>query len=296
MKKCKSMIAAMAILCYGVLLFLSCNKDGHVSSKDEGFNGMDPRKSGQTINWGQFHNDMLAYVIEKFDGSIDFNDVPEVVDYANAISLEYVDNLKLDEETKKIIKEELQLTKNNVSTPDFFDSLFSGQYSYLNSVDILFETKMIEKFDREQLLSIYGVIEDVFGKKISNEDAVKKIRTYANDGRKGTNSMVADVIYDVALSSSEFWEMMNEKPIEVEPTPAEYLPPQVIADIGGAVVGAAASTAIQYGQTGHVNGRTVLISAGVTCVTSSLGAAAKVGNAVVKAASKAGKFLGRLIK
>lgn len=290
----KTMIAAAAIVTFGAAAFVSCGKEKDVDKRNVEFLG---GKSGTSISFGQLHNNMLAYVIDNFDETIEFNDVYEIVKHVSDIDMTYIDKYGFDEETGNILREMCEITKECVSTPDFYDSMFAGQYSFKNSVNILYKAKLIEDFDRDLLMDIYGQIVKAYNKEISNDEAVDNIKSQADLGQKKTNSMVANAIYDIALSSIRFWDENGEEPMPVDPeTPACYLAPPAVADIGGAIVGAATTAVLQGAKTGHVSGKDVAIGAVATAVNTSVGAAVKTGTAVVKAAVKVGKFIHKLIK
>ena len=146
-------------------------------------------------------------------------------------------------------------------------------------------------------MSIYGQIVKAYNQEASNDEVVGNIKSQAELGQKKTNSMVADAIYSIALSSICFWEENGEGYMPVDPeTPVCYMPPQVGADVVGAAYSAAVATAGQLIVNGKVNGKTVAIAAVGGAVNSSFGVAAKAANAVVKAAKAAGKFIHKLIK
>ena len=290
----KLMIVVEAILTFGAVAFVSCDKEKDVDKRNVEFLG---GKSGAPINFRQLHNDMLAYVIDNFDETIEFNDVYEIVNYVRDIDMTYIDKNGFDEETGNILREMCEITKECVSTPDLYDSMFAGQYSFKNSINILYKAKLIEDFDRDILMSIYGQIVKAYNQEASNDEVVGNIKSQAELGQKKTNSMVADAIYSIALSSICFWEENGEGYMPVDPeTPVCYMPPQVGADVVGAAYSAAVATAGQLIVNGKVNGKTVAIAAVGGAVNSSFGVAAKAANAVVKAAKAAGKFIHKLIK
>lgn len=290
----KLMIVVEAILTFGAVAFVSCDKEKDVDKRNVEFLG---GKSGAPISFGQLHNDMLAYVIDNFDETIEFNDVYEIVNYVRDIDMTYIDKYGFDEETGNILREMCEITKECVSTPDLYDSMFAGQYSFKNSVNILYKAKLIEDFDRDILMSIYGQIVKAYNQETSNDEVVGNIKSQAELGQKKTNSMVADAIYSIALSSICFWEENGEGYMPVDPeTPVCYMPPQVGADVVGAAYSAAVATAGQLIVNGKVNGKTVAIAAVGGAVNSSFGVATKAANAVVKAAKAAGKFIHKLIK
>lgn len=290
----KIMIATAAIMTIGAVTFVSCNKDSNEANKNNEVSGT---KSGISMSPGQLHNEMLANAIDRFDETIDFNDVYEIVEYVKDINMTYIDEHDFDKETKEILYEMFEVTKECVSTPDLYDSTFAGQYSFDRNVNILYDAELIDDFDKEQLMSIWEQIVKAYNQESSNEEVIETIKKNATIGMEGTKSMVANAIYDIALSSIDFWNEYGDKPISIDPeTPPCYLPPQVAADVIGATYSAAVCAIGQAALTGHVSGASVAVAAVGGAVNGSFGVAAKAANATVKAAKAVGKFIHKLVK
>lgn len=285
----KVALATLAVLTLGTTL-VSCDKEN--SEFHENIGAVNGTKSGGTIGYGQLHNAILSNAIAHFDTTINFNNVIEVVNYASGINKTYIESLGFEKEKTNRLLSLCDSTRNCISLPDFYDSLFDGNYSLSNSISMLYTTQMIDEYDQEQLLNNASVIEKVYNKETANTDALKQIKKIVRNGQERTKSQVAEAIYDIAEASIDFWNEFGEEPFGGYPA---YLPPQAVADIGGAIVGAGASAATQYVHNGSVNGWRVVEGAVITAASASLGAPAKVGKAVCQAAVKAGKFLSKLL-
>lgn len=291
MKKTRFIIALVAAMfAVGAMLFVACKKERVVSTNDYGC--VESVKSVSSIDFGRLHNDILLSSIIHFDTNIVFDSVPEVVDYANAIIEASINELDLDVSFKEELISHCSVFKDFVSLPDLYDSLFSGDLSLKTSIEKLYFAKQIGDDDKAILEDVSGIIEQSYHRSIGNDEALDEIQSYVRMGKSKTQSQVANVIYDIAEASIMFWKDYGETPQGNHPC---YLPPQAVADIGGAIVGAAVSVGIQSATNGKVDVGGAAASALASGVSASVGAPAKVGKAVCKAAVKAGKYLGKLL-
>ncbi len=280
-------ISCIAIAIAGVITMISCTKENIESINSQSH----ILKISNSIDYGELHNAFLENAINNFPENAEFDDVLSCVNYVNEINKAYLNEFSIDDCQKEFMIECFDEYKWFISTPDFYDSLFIGNYSLNSNIENLCKFGVISEYEANVLFEISEIIENCYFRNIDNDETITRIRKIAKNHNSDSLCLL-NGISDIALSSIEFWEEIGEEPIGEYPA---YVPLQVAADVGGAIVSAGISAVRQYNSTGNVNGTQVLDSAVSGAVCASVGAAGKVGNAVCQAAKKVGKFLNKYL-
>lgn len=254
---------------------------------------------------GKFHNEHLANVINNFE-------VPEVGNYQAAVNsitnfnkLFYKQNETLyfgAAEPEPETDQNFEDSKEFVNKPAFTQGLLasSGSTSLDGLIAQIADVPVINDANKELLRDFKDAIKQNIEGGISNEDLEAQFVSLANrwseinsNNESSPSATLTGVVLTIGLKSSEFWQehagemaivrfenttqyaLVNRGPSASSNPQVWFLHPAAL-DAAGAIVSSVGSCLVQYGATGHVNGRAVLGSAIVGAVSASTGLVSKV--------------------
>lgn len=245
--------------------------------------------------YGKIHNDFLTNVKQNFEPTDEISSYDEAIDYVNTFQQQFLKSTSLSESEKQMLSAAIIETKRFVDFDYSYNKMFPNQENRQKSASIdemtLFELVekskedgLIDEFEYNSLmalgekvkLSYEGVISDFelksFTLQLKDEWLAMGYTVDSENGRIMAYTLA------ISLASLEWWE---ENPDGLKSSrslkSALALPAWAAADIGGAIVSGAIAASGQYTLTGEVNWEVVGWSALGGGVSTSTGAAGKVG-------------------
>lgn len=273
------------------IIITSCNKS------DEVQNSYIEKLSFESFEkYGKIHNDFLTNVNINFEPSDEISSYDEAIEYINEFQHEFLESTNLTKEEKQMLSASLSETKMLVDFDYSYSKLFPSQKNRqkITSIDemSLFElienskaNGLIDEFEHNSLKllgekvkqSYEGIISDnelkSFALQLKDEWLSMGYTVDSENGRIMAYTLA------ISLASLEWWEENPEglKSTRSSLAVAMALPAWAAADIGGAIVSGAIAASGQYAITGEVNWEVVGWSALGGGVSTSTGAAGKIG-------------------
>lgn len=246
--------------------------------------------------YGEIHNDFLTNVIQNFEPSDEINSYDEAIDYVNDFQLEFLKSTNLKEEEKQMLSASLIKTKRLVDVDYSYNKMFPNMETRLksNSIEEMSLFEIIEKSKEDGLIDNFEYISlKALGEKVKlgfegiiSEDELKTFTLQLKDEwlSKGytvesANGRIMANTLAISLASLDWWEKNPNIGLKSSRTLKSTLalPAWVGLDIGGAIISGAIAASGQYTLTGEVNWEVVGWSTLGGGVSTSTGAAGKLG-------------------
>jgi hypothetical protein len=246
---------------------------------------------------GEVHNLFLTNVKENFSVIESITDEQERIESIYRFNKDFVSSLDISSTEKSIMIDNLEKTKSFVKedvllSQSFGDTTYRETGKNKKSDENLFEiidnlkiSGIINENSHQILNSLTNDLKDNYEGFLTDEQLKTNVQSYINDFNeigytKNSEGEMVGAVLAISISSIEWWE---ENPdalgnlLTKNKAPSNALvAPWIATDLVGAALGAASSTAIQYGVTGEVNGEIVAWSAVATGVAASTGAIGKI--------------------
>jgi hypothetical protein len=231
---------------------------------------------------GEVHNLFLTNVKENFSVIESITDEQERIESIYRFNKDFVSSLDISSTEKSIMIDNLEKTKSFVKedvllSQSFGDTTYRETGKNKKSDENLFEiidnlkiSGIINENSHQILNSLTNDLKDNYEGFLTDEQLKTNVQSYINDFNeigytKNSEGEMVGAVLAISISSIEWWE---ENPdalgnlLTKNKAPSNALvAPWIATDLVGAALGAASSTAIQYGVTGEVNGEIVAWSA-----------------------------------
>jgi hypothetical protein len=280
---------------YLLMLTLSINTSSKAQLSCGSYDDFDSRFN----NIGSFHNAHLSHVFNSFSP-------PDVSNYESGI--EAVAIFLKDFTVKNqfshtgivpdpvVINEASDFNRYFINTMNFRELLMAetGQVSLTNCTQLTHGLPMSAE-NKTIMNTISNIIRESLNGRMQDAEVENNLVNLANDWlvkneKKTEGSEIAGCVLSIGLKSCEWWRQHPEAKMallrtrssrnnvggQFENEPGIFFVAWPIFDIAGALTGAIVNSATQLINNGHINASHVLVSAGTSAASASLGLVGKI--------------------